>query len=132
MDTRGYMTRFFDGVVIKKLSAVEALKAQSSNQHELNATLPIQEVFGRPVDLEKIYIPTRFYYLSDEERLIPELGEMCQKMLELDLLLPQAMLVLEHRTGVELHMPDVFALEKERTYGETQIHFYRLEDEHES
>lgn len=77
MDTRGYMTKFFDGVVIKKLSAVEALKAQSSNQHELNATLPIQEVFGRPVDLEKIYIPTRFYYLSDEERFIPELGEMC-------------------------------------------------------
>lgn len=61
-----------------------------------------------------------------------ELGEMCQKMLELDLLLPQAMLVLEHRTGVELYMPDVFTLEKERTYGETQIHFYRLEDEHES
>lgn len=61
-----------------------------------------------------------------------ELGEMCQKMLELDLLLPQAMLVLEHRTGVELHMPDVFTLEKERAYGETQIHFYRLEDEHES
>ena len=62
-----------------------------------------------------------------------ELGEMCQKMLDMDLLLPGAMLVLEHRTGVELHMPCVFCLEKERTYGETQIHFYRLEAEsHES
>lgn len=62
-----------------------------------------------------------------------ELGEMCQKMLDMDLLLPGAMLVLEHRTGVELHMSAAFSLEKERTYGETQIHFYRLEeDTHES
>lgn len=58
-----------------------------------------------------------------------ELGEMCQQMLEMGLLLPEAMLVLEHRTGVELHMPAPFVLEKERTYGETQIHFYRLEEE---
>lgn len=62
-----------------------------------------------------------------------ELGEMCQQMLEMGLLLPQAMMVLEHRTGVELHMPAAFSLEKERTYGETQIHFYRLEEnDHES
>ncbi|MBR5879096.1 MAG: hypothetical protein IKY91_06040 [Akkermansia sp.] len=77
MDTRGYMTQFFDGVAIKKLSSVEASKAQSSNQHELNGTLPIQKLFGRPVDLQKINIPTRFYYLSDEDRFIPEKGTMC-------------------------------------------------------
>ena len=43
------------------------------------------------------------------------------------------MMVLEHRTGIELNMPSGFVLEKERTYGETQIHFYRYEEEsHES
>lgn len=77
MDTRGYMTRFFDGVAIKKLSAVETSKAQASNQHELNGTLPIQRLFGRPVDMQRIHIPTRFYYLSDEDRFIPETGTMC-------------------------------------------------------
>ena len=62
-----------------------------------------------------------------------ELGEMCQKMLDMSLLNPDTMLVLEHRTGVELQMPSCLALEKERTYGETQIHFYRYEEEsHES
>ena len=62
-----------------------------------------------------------------------ELGEMCGNMVELGLLNTDAMMVLEHRTGVELVMPDGFVLEKERTYGETQIHFYRYEEEgHES
>jgi 16S rRNA (guanine(966)-N(2))-methyltransferase RsmD len=61
------------------------------------------------------------------------LGEMCQRMQELSLLNPDAMMVLEHRTGIELNIPSGFVLEKERTYGETQIHFYRYEEEsHES
>lgn len=61
------------------------------------------------------------------------LGEICAKLLELHLLSPGAMLVLEHRTGFVPEMLPCFSLEKERTYGETQIHFYRLEEEpHES
>lgn len=62
-----------------------------------------------------------------------ELGEMCCKLQEMQLLLPGAMMVLEHRTGVQLEMPPAFVLEKERTYGDTQIHFYRFEEaQHES
>ena len=62
-----------------------------------------------------------------------DLPGICQKMQGLCLLAPKAMLVLEHRTGIEMNMPPAFVLEKERTYGDTQIHFYRLEAEsHES
>lgn len=62
-----------------------------------------------------------------------ELGEICRRLMELNLLAADVMLVLEHRTGIELQMPEGFVLEKERTYGETQIHFYRWEEaEHES
>ncbi len=57
------------------------------------------------------------------------LGDMCARMQEMNLLSPGAMLVLEHRTGLLPQMPEGFALEKERTYGDTQIHFYRWEDE---
>lgn len=62
-----------------------------------------------------------------------DLPAMCSKMQQLGLLATDAMMVLEHRTGIEMNMPPAFALEKERTYGDTQIHFYRLEAEsHES
>ncbi len=57
-----------------------------------------------------------------------ELGDMCEKMQKLGLLNPGAMMVLEHRTGVALQLSEHFTLEKERTYGETQIHFYRYEE----
>lgn len=56
-----------------------------------------------------------------------DLGSICRRMQELSLLAPDAVLVLEHRTGVEPVMPEGFVLFKERTYGETQIHFYRWE-----
>lgn len=57
-----------------------------------------------------------------------DLGSICRRMQELNLLAGNAMLVLEHRTGADIGMPPAFTLEKERTYGETQIHFYRLEE----
>ncbi len=57
-----------------------------------------------------------------------DLGSICQRMLDLQLLQSGALLVLEHRTGVETNVPAALTLEKERTYGETQIHFYRLEE----
>lgn len=59
-----------------------------------------------------------------------DLGSICSRLLELSLLAQEAVLVLEHRTGVELAVPEDFTLIKERTYGETQIHFYRLEASH--
>lgn len=62
-----------------------------------------------------------------------ELGSMCLRMLDLKLLSPGAVLVLEHRTGIVPEMAPCFSLEKERAYGDTEIHFYRLEEmPHES
>lgn len=62
-----------------------------------------------------------------------ELGEMCQRMHEMELLHPGAMMVLEHRTGLQPELPECFSLEKERIYGDTEIHFYRfVEAEDES
>lgn len=59
-----------------------------------------------------------------------DLGSICSRLLELSLLRPDAVLVLEHRTGSEPAMPEEFVPIKERSYGETQIHFYRWEASH--
>ena len=53
-----------------------------------------------------------------------ELGEMCAALADSGLLADEAMMVLEHRTG-EIGRPDErFEEWKERTYADTQIHFY--------
>jgi len=53
-----------------------------------------------------------------------ELGEMCAALADAGLLAEDAMMVLEHRTG-PFGMPDErFELFKERTYADTEIHFY--------
>lgn len=53
-----------------------------------------------------------------------ELGEMCAVLADHGLLAQDCMLVLEHRTG-EFGCPDErFEEWKERTYADTQIHFY--------
>ena len=53
-----------------------------------------------------------------------ELGEMCNALADADLLADECMLVLEHRTG-PFQMPDErFSLLKERSYADTEIHFY--------
>lgn len=53
-----------------------------------------------------------------------ELNEMCAALADAGLLAPDCMLVLEHRTG-EFGRPDErFEEWKERTYADTQIHFY--------
>ncbi len=53
-----------------------------------------------------------------------ELNEMCAALADADLLAEDCMMVLEHRTG-EFGRPDErFDEWKERTYADTQIHFY--------
>ena len=53
-----------------------------------------------------------------------ELGEMCASLADAGLLADDCMMVLEHRTG-EFGRPDErFEEWKERTYADTQIHFY--------
>lgn len=54
---RGYLSQYFDGVAIKRLSVVEADETRS-NQHEYNATRPMLEFMGRPTEATRL--DTRF------------------------------------------------------------------------
>src|SRR3546814_13833211 len=60
---RGYLSEYFEGVALKRLSAVEADETRS-NQHEYNATRAMLDFMGSPSDA--IRITTRFIYLDDE------------------------------------------------------------------
>lgn len=59
----GDLASCFEGVAIKKLSAVEA-DIKTSHQHEFNATRKILEIFGKPE--ESLRIDTQFFYLGDD------------------------------------------------------------------
>jgi hypothetical protein len=61
---RGYLSEYFDGVAVKRLSAVEADQTRS-NQHEYNATRAMLDFMGRPET--GTTLPTRFIYLCDED-----------------------------------------------------------------
>lgn len=61
---RGYLSEYFDGVAVKRLSAVEADETRS-HQHEYNATRAMLDFMGRPE--EKTRIDARFIYLCDED-----------------------------------------------------------------
>jgi hypothetical protein len=56
------LSTYFQGVVVKRLSAVEADSARS-NQHEINGIAAIQRVLGS----EKRRYSAQFEYLADEE-----------------------------------------------------------------
>lgn len=61
-------------------------------------------------------------------------GEIAAMMGQMGLLYEDAMLVLEHKTGLVPEPGEAFTLFRDRTYGETEIHFYlyqpdRKEDE---
>ncbi|MFT3756352.1 MAG: type II restriction endonuclease [Pseudoxanthomonas sp.] len=60
---RGYLSEYFDGVAIKRLSAVEADRTRS-NQHEYNATKEMLAYMGRPSGRTRL--PARFIYLDDQ------------------------------------------------------------------
>lgn len=53
-----------------------------------------------------------------------ELAECCAALADAGLLAQDAMLVLEHRTAVFSPPDERFTLFKERTYADTEIHFY--------
>ncbi|MFD2706607.1 type II restriction endonuclease [Salibacterium lacus] len=42
---QGYLSQYFQGVVFKRLSSVE-INPSSSNQHEINGTIKLKEIFG--------------------------------------------------------------------------------------
>jgi hypothetical protein len=58
----GYLSQFFSGVAVKKLSAVEANPARS-NQHEFNGDAGLKRLFG----LEKQAYDAKFIYLGDND-----------------------------------------------------------------
>ncbi|MDD3335158.1 MAG: 16S rRNA (guanine(966)-N(2))-methyltransferase RsmD [Eubacteriales bacterium] len=58
-----------------------------------------------------------------------ELADICLSMETRRLLLPDAMLVLEHISGFTPALPPTFELVKERDYRDTVIHFFRWKGE---
>lgn len=63
--------RYFIGLAAKRLTPVEADPARS-NQHEIQGTRAILDMFGRPA--EKMYIPARFIYLADHAEPLTDDG----------------------------------------------------------
>jgi hypothetical protein len=60
----GYLSQFFSGVALKKLSAVE-VDAARSHQHEFNGVQELISLFGRAT--EKHSFPAKFIYLTDDD-----------------------------------------------------------------
>ncbi len=65
----GYLSQYFDGVMAKRLSVVEA-NLEKSNQHEFNGVAAMKKVFGT----ERQKFPTQFLFLDDENPPISEEG----------------------------------------------------------
>ncbi len=61
---RGYLSEYFDGVALKRLSRVETDPSRS-NQHEFNGVSSLRSILGEPN--QRVNFPTRFMYLSDFE-----------------------------------------------------------------
>jgi hypothetical protein len=66
---RGLLARHFEGVAVKRLSAVEA-DTRRSNQHEFNGIDQLKQVFGPGRQTLK----TRFIWLEDEQEAVSEDG----------------------------------------------------------
>ena len=64
---KGYLSEYFEGVAMKRLSPVEAVGVRS-NQHEFNGTRKMTTILGNP-DGKKRF-ETRFLYLSDQNDVV--------------------------------------------------------------
>jgi len=72
------------------------------------------QLAGRTFDLVFLDPPYR----------MTQMAEFCTVLADEGLLAQDAMLVLEHRTGIPVELDARFELFKMRTYGDTEIHFY--------
>ncbi|MEQ8783986.1 MAG: type II restriction endonuclease [Roseibium album] len=63
MIARGFLSDYFEGVAVKRLSKVET-SPSSSNQHEFNGSKALRDLFG---DEDRKNIPTRFIWLGGEQ-----------------------------------------------------------------
>ena len=61
---RGYLSQYFKGVALKRLSEVEA-DVTRSNQHEFNGVEGLRGVLGEPDG--KVRFAAKFLYLSDQD-----------------------------------------------------------------
>jgi len=59
---RGFLSEYFEGVAVKRLSAVEADTA-SSNQHEFNGVVAMKKILGTG----RQAFPARFIYLGEDQ-----------------------------------------------------------------
>ena len=59
----GYLNKYFSGVIVKKLSEVEA-NIESSNQHEFNGNKAMRQILG--TDIQRREFDTIFLYMEDE------------------------------------------------------------------
>lgn len=97
---------------VEKLRFTEHTQLYKCDWHQ--AISQMRAAGEKPFDLVFLDPPYR----------MTELNEMCAALADGGLLAQDCMLVLEHRTG-EFGRPDVrFEEWKERTYADTQIHFY--------
>lgn len=69
MMRQGLLSDYFEGVAVKRLSAVEA-DTERSNQHEFNGVNQLKGILGS----EKARFPTRFVWLGDEQEGLSEDG----------------------------------------------------------
>ena len=69
---RGYLSQYFTGVAVKRLKMVET-NPERSNQHEINGSKPLVNLFGR----ERLRdFPARFVWLGGENEGISEEGRL--------------------------------------------------------
>ena len=68
---KGFLSQYFVGVAVKRLSAVEA-DASRSNQHEYNGTIAMKSFMGEPAYNVKNPSPTRFIWFGGENEGISE------------------------------------------------------------
>ncbi len=61
---RGYLSEYFEGVAVKRLSAVEA-DVGRSNQHEFNGVESLKRILGQPTG--KTRFSAKFLYLTDSD-----------------------------------------------------------------
>lgn len=61
---KGYLSQYFEGVAVKRLSTVEA-DIIHSNQHEFNGVEGLRQILGEPDG--KVRFIAKFLYLTDEE-----------------------------------------------------------------
>lgn len=61
---QGYLSQYFEGVALKRLSAVEA-DVIRSNQHEFNGVEGLRDILGEPDG--KVHFTAKFLYLTDQD-----------------------------------------------------------------